>query len=349
MMIMLLILVLIIVIFLVVESSLLKSINGKTKVGSLSLTPIGAGTWSWGNRFLWKYDVNNDDELKETFDYLSQNRLINWFDTGDSYGTGDLNGRSEKLLGDFSINDKNKDNYFFATKLACYPWRIGPNSMIKAAKESIDRMNRPIDILQLHWPPSLQWQEREYLQAFCYLVKEGYAKQIGVSNYGPKGLKRVNDIVKKEGLQIYSNQVQFSLLSRYPLYNGLTDYCKDENIQPIGYSALGLGLLADKYTLDNLPKGPRSLLFKDFLPSIDPLLKVMRELAKKKNKKVSQIALNWSLQKGFLVLVGIRTIEQAKENTDASGWKLTDSEVALLDKVAESIPKQIIQNSFQSD
>jgi pyridoxine 4-dehydrogenase len=123
----------------------------------------------------------------------------------------------------------------------------------------------------------------------------------------------------------------------------------EQNIQLIGYSALGLGLLADKYTLDNLPKGPRSLLFKEFLPSIEPLLKVMREIALKRNKKVSQVALNWSLQKGFLVLVGIRSIEQAKENLNASGWKLSDAEITELDKITNSIPKQIIQNSFQSD
>ena len=27
-------------------------------------------------------------------------------------------------------------------------------------------LGRPIDMVQLHWPPSLGWQEREYLNAF---------------------------------------------------------------------------------------------------------------------------------------------------------------------------------------
>lgn len=170
-----------------------------------------------------------------------------------------------------------------------------------------------------------------------------------MSNYGPKGLQRVSDFVKKQGCQIYSNQVQFSLLSRYPLYNGLTEYCEEENIQLIGYSALGLGLLGDKYDMNNLPSGPRSLLFKDFLPSIEPLLQVMREIAIKRKKTVSQVALNWNLSKGFLVLVGIRSVNQAKENLGATGWKLTDSEIELLDRMSSSIPKQIVQNSFQSD
>ena len=339
---------LLVIAFIESATSKLEAITVKTKVGSLNFSPIGLGTWSWGNRFLWQYNKDEDEILKETFNYVTRNG-ITWFDTGDSYGTGKLNGRAEELLGKFSCNDKNNRNYYFATKLACYPWRIGVDSMIKAAKESADRMQRPIDCLQLHWPPTLQWQEKEYLTAFCKLVKDGTVTQIGVSNYGPKGLKRVNDIVKNQGCQIYSNQVQFSLLSRYPLHNGLTVFCEEENIQLIGYSALALGLLGDKYTLDNLPSGPRSLLFKDFLPSIEPLLKAMREIAIKKKKTVGQVALNWNLSKGFLVLVGIRSLTQAKENLDATGWKLTQSEIELLDRISASIPKQIIQNSFQSD
>jgi len=148
----------------------LKAITGKTRVGSLNFSPIGCGTWSWGNRFLWQYNKDEDYILKETFDFVTKNG-ITWFDTGDSYGTGDLNGRAEELLGKFSCNDKNYKNYYFATKLACYPTRIGVNSMVKAAKESAERMQRPIDCLQLHWPPTFQWQEKEYLTAFCKLVK----------------------------------------------------------------------------------------------------------------------------------------------------------------------------------
>ena len=65
---------------------------------------------------------------------------------------------------------------------------------------------------------------------------------------------------------------------------------------------------------NSLPKGPRSILFREYLPAITPLLNELRSIAKYRHKTVSQIALNWIIQKGFLVLVGARTIEQAKEN-----------------------------------
>jgi pyridoxine 4-dehydrogenase len=72
-------------------------------------------------------------------------------------------------------------------------------------------------MVQLHWPPSLGWQETEYLKAFNRIVKDKKAKQIGVSNYGPKTLRKVVNIVEKDGGKICSNQVQFSSLSIEPL------------------------------------------------------------------------------------------------------------------------------------
>lgn len=198
------------------------------QVGKLKLSTIGVGTWAWGNRFLWQYDTSQDVELYETYQYCVKNG-INWFDTADSYGTGKLSGRSEELLGQFrqqaNINTKSsstslknsfnlfasksappKDPYII-TKLAPYPWRIGIQSMITAAQQSSTRLQQPIDMIQLHWPPSLQWQEKEYLQAFSQVVADGGATQIGLSNYGPKSLRRVSRILKQYEQQPYTNQV----------------------------------------------------------------------------------------------------------------------------------------------
>ena len=285
---------------------------------------------------------------------------MNWFDTADSYGTGKLKGQSEKLLGKFDVAYMQKKKLKaskckFATKLAPFPSRIGSESMYKAGLESTDRLQRKIDIVQLHWPPYWlvpqlnRWFEREYLTAFNRLIEENQATQIGVSNYGPNTLQIAQKTAIACGSKIYTNQVQFSLLSRYPIENGLVDACEDLGIQPIGYSPLALGLLSDKYTLTNLPRGPRALLFKEFLPKLQNLLNVLRDIAKKRNKTVSQVVLNWNLQKGFLLLVGIRNIQQAKENLGAVGWALSDGEIMEIDNAARKVKGQLVQNSFQTD
>jgi len=71
---------------------------------------IGLGTWSWGNKFFWNYQISNDENLRLTFNEALR-RGFDLIDTADSYGTGNLNGRSEFLLGEFlsdiSIKKKN--------------------------------------------------------------------------------------------------------------------------------------------------------------------------------------------------------------------------------------------------
>jgi pyridoxine 4-dehydrogenase len=61
---------------------------------------MGFGTWAWGNQLLWGYEESMDTELQECFNLALKNG-INIFDTADSYGTGKLNGQSERLLGKF--------------------------------------------------------------------------------------------------------------------------------------------------------------------------------------------------------------------------------------------------------
>jgi pyridoxine 4-dehydrogenase len=261
-------------------------------------------------------------------------------------------GRSEELLGIFSTEGCTKDKKVsFATKLAPFPWRVGKESFIKAHDASSERMKRNVDILQLHWRPPLGWQEKSYLDAFGELCQEGKVTQLGVSNYGPKTLSKVDDYVQvKYGCNIASNQVQFSLLSRYPLETGLIEVCQERGTQLIAYSPLGLGLLTDKYSLEkgNLPPGPRGILFREYLPHIAPLLGELRSVAKQHKKSVAQVALNWPIQKGALVLVGMRDIAQANDNIGALGWSLTAAEVEAIDCAAQSCKKQLIQNNFQS-
>lgn len=140
---------------------------------------------------------------------------MNRFDTADSYGTGALTGRSEELLGSFQSKPTNKNiKANFCTKLAPYPWRIGSESFRKAHEESNKRLQRNVDVVQLHWPPFLGWQEASYLQAMNGMVQSNTAKQIGVSNYGPKSLKKVSSYMRSLGQNVYTNQVLSAVISQ---------------------------------------------------------------------------------------------------------------------------------------
>ena len=64
---------------------------------------IGLGTWSWGNKLFWNYKSANDDDLRETYNEALK-RGFDLIDTADSYGTGNLKGRSESLIGKFLLD-----------------------------------------------------------------------------------------------------------------------------------------------------------------------------------------------------------------------------------------------------
>jgi pyridoxine 4-dehydrogenase len=319
----------------------------------LSLPNMGCGTWAWGNQLLWGYNENMDDQLQAVFNVCVSNG-VTLFDTGDSYGTGRLNGRSELLLGRFDREyvGTGKKNICIATKLAAYPWRWTRQSMVQACKSSAQRLGRNVDLVQIHWSTAnyAPWQEGGLLDGLADLYEQGLVKGVGLSNYGPKRLKRVHQKFTERGVPIATLQVQYSLLSTYPVTQlKLKDVCDELGIQMIAYSPLALGLLTGKFSEKGpLPKGIRGLLFRQLLPGMRSLLACLQEVAASKNKSMSQIALNWCICKGTIPIPGAKTVEQARDNLGALGWELNASEIAELDKAAASADKKMVQNIFQT-
>lgn len=319
----------------------------------LTFPIMGCGTWAWGNRLLWGYDESMDNQLQAVFNLCVSNG-ITLFDTGDSYGTGRLNGRSEQLLGKFSreYQGANKENICIATKLAAYPWRLTRKSMVSAGKSSAQRLGKNVDLVQMHWSTAnyAPWQEGALLDGLADLYEQGLVKGVGLSNYGPKRLKWVQKKFSERGVPIASLQVQYSLLSTYPVTElGLKEVCDELGIKLIAYSPLGLGLLTGKYSDKSaFPKGIRGILFRQLLPGIQPLLACMGEIAQSRNKTLSQVALNWCICKGTIPIPGAKTVEQAKQNIGALGWELDTGEIATLDKVVASLNKKMVQNIFQT-
>lgn len=320
---------------------------------SLSLPQMGCGTWAWGNRLLWGYNPTMDNDLQAVFN-LAVSQGVTLFDTGDSYGTGKLNGRSELLLGRFftAYQGLNKDKICLATKLAPYPWRLTRNSMINAGKASAQRVGRNLDLVQMHWSTAnyAPWQEHALLQGLGDLYEQGLVKAIGLSNYGPKRLKKVHQQLASRGISIATLQVQYSLLSTYPVTElGVKDVCDELGIQLIAYSPLALGLLTGKFSeKGSFPKGLRGILCRQLLPKIKALLDCLQEIASLRNKTMSQVALNWCICKGTIPIPGAKNIQQMQDNLGAIGWQLNDEEITELDRIAEKLEKKMVQNIFQT-
>lgn len=317
---------------------------------------MGCGTWAWGNKFLWGYDPQMDPQLQEVFNYCVE-QGVTFFDTGDSYGTGRLKGRSESLLGQFSqaYQGDHRNQICVGTKLAPYPWRLTRQSMVKAGLASAARLGRDPDLVQMHWSTGnyAPWQEWALLDGLADLYEQGRVRGVGLSNYGPQRLERASQKLAARGVPVVSLQVQYSLLSTYPVTTlDLKQVCDQLGIQLIAYSPLALGLLTGKFQENGrFPRGIRGVLCQQLVPAIQPLLNCMAEVAKLHHKSLSQVALNWCICKGTIPIPGAKTLEQAKENVGALGWCLGAGEVAELDQEAAKLVKMnkiMVQNIFQT-
>ena len=128
---------------------------------------IGLGTWSWGNKVFWDYKIDNDENLRETYEEALK-RGFYLIDTADSYGTGKLNGRSEELLGKFLLETPTlkKKRIQIATKLAPYPWRVGNKGFTKPFLKSLERLNNKLDIIATDHAPHTK-EEKNNLYFSC--------------------------------------------------------------------------------------------------------------------------------------------------------------------------------------
>ncbi|EXB41095.1 putative oxidoreductase [Morus notabilis] len=321
----------------------------KVKVGPLNVSPMGFGTWAWGNQLLWGYQESMDIELQRTFN-LAVDNGINLFDTADSYGTGKLNGQSEKLLGKFikeyQGQKRVQDDIVIATKFAAYPWRLTPSQFVNACRASLDRIEiEKIGIGQLHWSTAnyAPLQEKALWDGLVAMYEKGLVRAVGVSNYGPKQLLKIYDYLKARGVPLVSAQVQFSLLSMGEDQLETKNICDSLGIRLIAYSPLGLGMLTGKYTPDKLPRGPRQIL-----PGLQPLLSSLKEVARKRRRTVPQVAINWCICKGAIPIPGVKSVKQAEENLGAIGWRLSSEELLQLEYAASESPTKMIQNIFQT-
>lgn len=318
-----------------------------------TLPTMGCGTWAWGNRFLWGYDQSMDHELQSVFNLCVANG-VTLFDTGDSYGTGKLKGRSEMLLGQFSqaYTGANQENICIATKLAAYPWRWTRQAMISACEASAQRLGKNVDLVQMHWSTAnyLPWQEWGLLDGLADLYAQGKVRGVGLSNYGPKQLLKVHQRFSDRGVPITTLQVQYSLLSTYPVTElGVKEICDELGIKLIAYSPLALGILTGKYSENgSFPKGIRGILFKQILPGVRGLLLSLEAIAKSRNKTMSQVAINWCISKGTIPIPGAKNQAQAEQNIGALGWELDSGEVAELDRAAANTDRKMVQNIFQT-
>ncbi|KAJ6938848.1 hypothetical protein NC651_005317 [Populus alba x Populus x berolinensis] len=248
---------------------------------------------------------------------------------------------SETLLGRFIKDRKVKDpevEVAVATKYAALPWRLGRQSVLAALKESLNRLElSSVELYQLHWPGI--WGNEGYIDGLGDAVEQGLVKAVGVSNYSESRLRAAYEKLKKRGIPLASNQVNYSLIYRAPEENGVKAACDELGVTLIAYSPIAQGVLTGKYTPENPPSGPRGQIYTpEFLTKLQPLLNSIKEIGQNYSKTPTQVVLNWLVaQENVVPIPGAKNAEQAEEFAGALGWRLTGDEINELRSLALEI------------
>ena len=182
------------------------------------------------------------------------------------------------------------------------------------AKASIDESLQKlgvdyVDLLLIHWPNPKALRENDAWKAgnagawkaMEEAYKEGKVRAIGVSNFM---IHHLEALLETAEIKPHVNQI---LLAPGCPQEEVTAFCREHDILLEAYSPLGTGSIFGN--------------------------PVAQELAEKYGKSVAQVALRWSLQKGFLPLPKSVTPKNIEANLEIFDFELSADDVAALDTV----------------
>jgi aryl-alcohol dehydrogenase-like predicted oxidoreductase len=292
-----------------------------------------------GNEFIAAWGNTQIEEARRLIDVCLE-AGINLFDTANIYSTG----LSEEILGKALEGRRNK--VLISTKatlsMGTGPYESGSSRhhLMSECEASLRRLRTDtIDIYHMHAFDAVTPVE-ETLRCLDDLVQSGKVRYIACSNFSGWHLMKSLAVSEKNSWTKYiGHQIYYSLVGREAEWE-LLPLGKDQGVGTIVWSPLAGGALTGKIRRDKpAPKDSR-LGKTQFVPYDEQkLFSVLDELdviAKERNKTVTQVALNWLLQRPTVstIVIGARNEEQLKQNLGAVGWSLNDAEMARLDKVS---------------
>ncbi len=281
-------------------------------------------------------------EIERIVDYAVDNG-VNFFDTADIYAFGE----SEELLG--KALKSNKNDVIIATKVRGVMDESDPNKrglsrhhIFNSVDNSLRRLGRDyIDLYQVHW-----WDNHtpieETLEALDDLVRMGKVRYIGISDFAGWQIARSVSLQEINGYSKFiSAQMYYSLLGRDIEFE-VVPACEDLGLGILPWSPLAGGFLTGKYKKDeNFPEDSRyKRMEKPFLRfDLNKgyfIVDELRKISEKYGKTVSQVALNWVKSKKFVssVIIGVRSLDQLKDNLGCVGWDLNNEDILYLDEIS---------------
>lgn len=314
---------------------------GKT---DMQITPIGLGTWAvGGGNWEFGWGAQDDEESIATI-HRALALGVNWIDTAAVYGLG----HSEEVVAR-ALRSRPERPYVFTkcSRIWNEKGEIASNlkadSIRREAENSLRRLQTDvIDLYQMHWPNPDQDLEEGW-SAMAKLKAEGKVRYIGVSNFDVNQLRRAQEIAPIDSLQ-----PPYSLIRPDVANNGVLDFCQQHNIAVIVYSPMASGLLTGTMTAERVAKLPdndwrkRDANFQE--PRLSRNLKLaslLSEIGYPHSRSAGEVAIAWTLQHPAVTaaIVGGRHPKQVEDTIGAAEFRLSESELAQIDKFLQENPQ----------
>lgn len=178
---------------------------------------------------------------------------------------------------------------------------------IPAIQESLYRAGLDYyDLYLIHWPDPKQDRYVEAWQALIDAQKFGLIRSIGVSNFHPEHLARLE---KETGVLPVLNQIQ---AHPYYLQDQLIEGNEKYSILTQSWSPLGQRRADDLLTNEKI-----------------------KEIGNKYGKSIAQVILRWHVQLGFMPIPRSSSPIRQKENIVIFDFELTEAEMNFLSSLSK--------------
>jgi aryl-alcohol dehydrogenase-like predicted oxidoreductase len=286
---------------------------------------------------------------------------ISTFDTADVYA----NTVAETVLGE-ALSGERRESIEIFTKVFGPTGPKGHNDAGLSRKHIFESINGSLSRLQTDYVDLYQAHRYDYetpleetMQAFADVVRQGKVLYIGVSEWTADQLRDGAALAKDLGIQLISNQPQYSALWRV-IEGEVIPVSRELGISQIVWSPIAQGVLTGKYKPgEALPEGSRATddkggadMVKRFLND-DVLTRVQQlsPIADELGLSLAQLAVAWVLQNDNVAsaIIGASRPEQVRENATASGVRIPGELLTRIDDVlgdvVESDPEKTSKSS----
>ncbi|HPC74099.1 MAG TPA: aldo/keto reductase [Syntrophales bacterium] len=282
------------------------------------------------------YGPRDDAESIATI-HRALERGVNFLDTADVYGPF----KNEELVGR-AIRDR-RDQVFLATKFGilrsddpAYRGVCGrPDYVRSACEASLRRLG--VEVIDLYYQHRMDPDTpiEDTVGTMAELIREGKVRYIGLSEVGPRTLRRAQAVHPITALQS-----EYSLWTR-DHEESVLPLCRELGIGFVAYSPLGRGFLTGRLEKredladdDFRRTNPR---FQDDLMARNlAVVRQLEKMAAAKSCTAAQLALAWVLSRGedIVPIFGTKRRTYLEENLEALNVRLSAEDLRRIEDVA---------------